>query len=159
VRVLAQRVFRSSRPPNSSLSSTSRPRRPSPRGEGDHDCLSNPGDYRCRCYRRTCRCARPSVGRCRHAVPPRLAGRHHRNPTNQSADFSDGRWRLAVFDLAKSLIRWSPIGDYTASPLSLPDRWDGGSGSSRPRRPLELSSGDSSSPGVRRCGRTRNSRL
>jgi hypothetical protein len=27
---------------------------------------------------------------------------------------SDGRLRLAVFELAKSLIKWSPIGDYTA---------------------------------------------
>jgi hypothetical protein len=27
------------------------------------------------------------------------AGRHHRIPTNQSADFSDGRLRLALFDL------------------------------------------------------------
>ena len=30
-----------------------------------------------------------------------LAGRHHRIPTNQSADFSDGHLRLAQFDLSQ----------------------------------------------------------
>jgi len=35
-------------------------------------------------------------------------------PDQQSAEFSYGRLRLAVFDLAKSLIKWGPIGDYTA---------------------------------------------
>jgi hypothetical protein len=54
----------------------------------------------------------PPTGRA--AVVPRPAGRHDRIPTNQSADFSDRRLRRAVFDLDKSLIRWSPIEDYTA---------------------------------------------
>src|ERR1700730_12664223 len=65
------------------------------------------------CYRRICRFPRLSAG-------PLLTHRaaasspHDRIPTNQSADFSDGRLRLAEFDLAKSLIKWIPIGDYTA---------------------------------------------
>ena len=76
-----------------------------------------------------------------------LAGRHHRIPTNQSADFSDGHLRLAQFDLSQKSHKVAILlGIILLSALSLPDRREGGSGGSRCRRPLELSSGGSKFP-------------
>jgi hypothetical protein len=89
-----------------------------------------------------------------------LAGRHHRIPTNQSADFSDGHLRLAQFDLSQKShkvaillgIYWFPRfrsrtdGKEAAVARGAEGRW------SSPRVVQ-------SSPEARRCGRTHNSRL
>jgi hypothetical protein len=66
--------------------------------------VCRPADFRSRCHRKICRYAcRHRLGGCRHAVPAEAGMPPSSNPDH--ADFSDARLRLALFDLAKSLIR------------------------------------------------------
>ena len=68
-------------------------------------------------------------------------------PANQSGGLSDGHLRLAQFDLSQKSHKVAILlGIILLSALSLPDRREGGSGGSRCRRPLELSSGGSKFP-------------
>jgi hypothetical protein len=63
------------------------------------------------------------------------AGRHHRIPINQSADFSDGHFAPGSVRLSQKSHKVAVLlGIILLSALSLPDRREGGSGGSRCRR-------------------------
>jgi hypothetical protein len=69
------------------------------------------------------------------------------NPDQPICGLSDGHLRLAQFDLSQKSHKVAILlGIILLSALSLPDRREGGSGGSRCRRPLELSSGGSKFP-------------
>ena len=69
------------------------------------------------------------------------------NPDQPICGLSDGHLRLAQFDLSQKSHKVAILlGIILLSALSLPDRREGGSGGSRCRRPLELSSGGSKLP-------------
>ncbi len=105
--------------------------------------------------------AKSAVARLRRSWPTRGGA------VWESGERRAGRIASKGWSLAPGSVRLSQkshkvavlLGITMLSALSLPDRREGGSGGSRYRRPLEFSSGGSSSPEARRCGRTHNSRL
>src|SRR5712672_1204475 len=89
-----------------------------------------------------------------------LAGRHHRIPTNQSAEFSDGHLRLAQFDLSQKSDKVAVLLGIYCFPR-FRSRTDGKEGAvargaeGRRSSPRVVQN----SPEARRCGRMHNSRL